>query len=93
MTFVLVAKTLTKSDTQGRVILPRVAVEANLAFIVGYRYSSACIIGMSQSTKAPCPIQSGKVNAVMLVHLLQKAENGYTTFLFLRAGYICSNVI
>ncbi|KAK9835818.1 hypothetical protein WJX74_008627 [Apatococcus lobatus] len=36
-TFVLVAKTLTKSDTQGRVILPRVAVEANLAFIVGYR--------------------------------------------------------
>ena len=37
MTFVLVAKTLTKSDTGGRIILPRVAVEANLAFIVGYR--------------------------------------------------------
>lgn len=39
-TFVLVAKTLTKSDTQGRVILPRVAVEANLAFIVGYRWAA-----------------------------------------------------
>jgi len=35
--FVLVAKTLTRSDTNGRVILPRVSVEANLTFLVGYK--------------------------------------------------------
>lgn len=34
---VLVAKTLTKSDTAGRVILPRVSVESNLSFLMGYR--------------------------------------------------------
>ncbi|BDA41728.1 probable regulatory protein viviparous-1 at N-terminal half [Coccomyxa sp. Obi] len=36
-TYVLVAKTLTKSDTAGRVILPRVSVESNLSFLMGYR--------------------------------------------------------
>ena len=35
--FVLVAKALTKSDTAGRVILPRVSVESNLSFLMGYR--------------------------------------------------------
>ncbi len=35
--FVLVAKALTKSDTNGRVILPRVMVETNLPFLMGYR--------------------------------------------------------
>jgi hypothetical protein len=35
--YVLVAKALTKSDTAGRVILPRVSVEANLSFLMGYR--------------------------------------------------------
>ena len=35
--FVLVAKALTKSDTHGRVILPRVMVETNLPFLMGYR--------------------------------------------------------
>ncbi len=34
---VLVAKTLTKSDTGGRVILPRVSVESNLRFLIGFR--------------------------------------------------------
>lgn len=35
---VLVSKVLTNSDaTSGRIILPRVAVEANLPFVVGYR--------------------------------------------------------
>ena len=34
---VLVAKTLTKSDTLGRVILPRVAVETNMSFLTSYR--------------------------------------------------------
>ena len=33
----LVAKTLTKSDTGGRVILPRVSVESNLRFLIGFR--------------------------------------------------------
>ena len=37
---VLVAKALTKSDTAGRVILPRVSVESNLSFLTGYRYAS-----------------------------------------------------
>eukprot|EP00884_Botryococcus_braunii_P011055 jgi/Botrbrau1/19951/Bobra.0059s0067.2 len=37
---VLVAKTLTPSDTNGRIILPRVAVEANLPFVKGYRQFS-----------------------------------------------------
>lgn len=35
---VLVAKVLTNSDTHGRIILPRVSVEANLTFLMGYRY-------------------------------------------------------
>jgi hypothetical protein len=35
--FVLVAKALTKSDMNGRVILPRVMVETNLSFLMGYR--------------------------------------------------------
>eukprot|EP00891_Asterochloris_glomerata_P000981 jgi/Astpho2/981/Aster-x0038 len=35
--FVLVSKVLTNSDTHGRIILPRVAVEANLSFLMGYR--------------------------------------------------------
>lgn len=36
--FVLVAKRLTDSDvTYGRIILPRVAVEANLKFVLGFR--------------------------------------------------------
>ncbi|KAL0032345.1 hypothetical protein WJX79_006173 [Trebouxia sp. C0005] len=34
---VLVAKVLTNSDTHGRIILPRVSVEANLTFLMGYR--------------------------------------------------------
>jgi len=34
---VLVAKALTKSDTGGRVILPRVSVESNLCFLIGFR--------------------------------------------------------
>ena len=34
---VLVAKALTKSDTAGRIILPRVSVESNLSFVNGYR--------------------------------------------------------
>ena len=34
---VLVAKALTKSDTGGRVILPRVSVESNLRFLTGFR--------------------------------------------------------
>lgn len=34
---VLVAKALTKSDTLGRVILPRVAVETNMSFLTSYR--------------------------------------------------------
>ncbi len=34
---VLVAKALTKSDTGGRVILPRVSVESNLRFLIGFR--------------------------------------------------------
>ncbi len=34
---VLVAKALTKSDTAGRVILPRASVERNLCFVTGYR--------------------------------------------------------
>ena len=37
---VLVAKVLTNSDTHGRIILPRVSVEANLAFLMGYRQAS-----------------------------------------------------
>ncbi|KAK9835948.1 hypothetical protein WJX81_000533 [Elliptochloris bilobata] len=35
--FVLVAKALTRSDTNGRIILPRVSVEANMTFLVGYK--------------------------------------------------------
>ena len=35
---VLVAKVLTNSDTHGRIILPRVSVEANLTFLMGYRW-------------------------------------------------------
>lgn len=35
--FVLVAKALTRSDTNGRIILPRVSVEANLTFLIGYK--------------------------------------------------------
>lgn len=45
---VLVAKVLTPSDTNGRIILPRVAVETNLPFVKGYRYDlliSSCISG------------------------------------------------
>ena len=34
---VLVAKVLTNSDAHGRIILPRVSVEANLTFLMGYR--------------------------------------------------------
>ena len=34
---VLVAKALTKSDTGGRVILPRISVESNLRFLIGFR--------------------------------------------------------
>ena len=37
---VLVAKALTKSDTAGRIILPRVSVESNLSFLTGYRCAS-----------------------------------------------------
>ena len=40
-TYVLVAKTLTKSDTAGRVILPRVSVESNLSFLMGYRCTAS----------------------------------------------------
>lgn len=41
---VLVAKALTNSDAgSGRVILPRLAVESNLPFVVGYRhYALSC---------------------------------------------------
>lgn len=36
---VLVAKCLTNSDaSSGRIILPRVAVETNLPFVLGYRH-------------------------------------------------------
>jgi hypothetical protein len=35
---VLVAKTLTKSDCLGRVILPRVAVETNMSFLTSFRH-------------------------------------------------------
>ena len=38
--FVLVAKALTRSDTNGRVILPRVSVEANMTFLVGFKCGS-----------------------------------------------------
>ena len=38
---VLVAKVLTNSDTHGRIILPRVSVEANLTFLMGYRQASS----------------------------------------------------
>ena len=38
---VLVAKALTKSDTGGRVILPRVSVESNLRFLIGFRRVAA----------------------------------------------------
>lgn len=35
---VLCAKVLTNSDANsGRIILPRVAIEANLSFVIGYR--------------------------------------------------------
>ncbi len=47
---VLVAKALTKSDTAGRVILPRVSVESNLSFLMGYRCLSlpcGILIGFS----------------------------------------------
>lgn len=47
-TYVLVAKTLTKSDTAGRVILPRVSVESNLSFLMGYR----CIASPSCRTES-----------------------------------------
>lgn len=44
--FVLVAKRLTDSDvTYGRIILPRVAVEANLKFVLGFRYVCMCLWG------------------------------------------------
>ena len=40
----LVAKTLTNSDaSSGRIILPRVAVEANLPFVTGYRHYSLSV--------------------------------------------------
>ncbi|KAL3157100.1 hypothetical protein ABBQ38_001346 [Trebouxia sp. C0009 RCD-2024] len=38
---VLVAKVLTNSDAHGRIILPRVSVEANLTFLMGYRQVTA----------------------------------------------------
>ena len=39
---VLCAKVLTPSDANsGRIILPRVSVEANLSFVIGYRCASA----------------------------------------------------
>lgn len=39
----LVAKALTKSDTGGRVILPRVSVESNLRFLIGFRRVAAAL--------------------------------------------------
>ncbi len=51
---VLVAKVLTNSDTHGRIILPRVSVEANLTFLMGYRchlqpitFAISCIFQLS----------------------------------------------
>jgi hypothetical protein len=43
---VLVAKTLTRSDTNGRVILPRVSVEANLTFLVGYKRAARALAAL-----------------------------------------------
>lgn len=40
---VLVAKVLTNSDAHGRIILPRVSVEANLTFLMGYRQVTATV--------------------------------------------------
>ena len=67
--FVLVSKVLTNSDTHGRIILPRVAVEANLSFLMGYRCASCkCACGSSAcSQAAPRPIQSG-VRPVVIVY-------------------------
>jgi len=52
---VLVAKVLTNSDTHGRIILPRVSVEANLTFLMGYR----CQVHLYMKSKTP----SSKTNA------------------------------
>lgn len=41
---VLVAKQLTNSDAgSGRIILPRVAVESNLSFVLGYRHYALAV--------------------------------------------------
>ncbi len=59
--FVLVSKVLTNSDTHGRIILPRVAVEANLSFLMGYRCAlwKLAWVFLACNRAAPRPIQSG----------------------------------
>ena len=76
--FVLVSKVLTNSDTHGRIILPRVAVEANLSFLMGYRCAScrfACG-SLACSPAAPRPTQSGQARcdcACMDLHTMPGA--------------------
>ena len=48
---VLVAKVLTNSDAHGRIILPRVSVEANLTFLMGYRQAMHCKLGNTYCVK------------------------------------------
>lgn len=48
---VLVAKVLTNSDAHGRIILPRVSVEANLTFLMGYRQVTAVVVVTAMTIK------------------------------------------
>jgi hypothetical protein len=69
--FVLVAKALTKSDTAGRVILPRVSVETNLSFLMGYRSEQfLCEAGLhSPSDYGTCALGLGFCLTVKLRNL------------------------
>lgn len=55
---VLVAKQLTNSDaSSGRIILPRVAVESNLSFVLGYRHYALAVRDCNGARARRTPLQ------------------------------------
>ena len=66
--FVLVAKALTKSDTNGRVILPRVMVETNLPFLMGYR---CCLVTPKAAALTAHPCCKAACSSIRCMHRLK----------------------